>query len=171
MQKTFQVSPQQCFISFSEQFQQMTFLNCVYALEDCGNLPTHADVVDSKLSTTFCNANEVSHLLRNRNPNKSPDSDHLPPQILKECALGIAPFLRLLLNRSLLAGEVPYPWKIAKIVPVHKKGGKDCRQNYRQISLTSIACNYKVSEKIVKDLVVNFWQTLKSLTQTNLVFF
>ena len=49
-------------------------------------------------------------------------------------------------------------WKIANIVPVHKKGRKDCRENYRQISLSSIAC--KVSEKIAKDRVVNFWQAL-----------
>ena len=62
------------------------------------------------------------------------------------------------LNISFSAGEVPYTWKIANIVPVHKKGRKDYRENYRQISLTSVAC--KVSEKIVKDRVVNFWQDL-----------
>ena len=38
-------------------------------------------------------------------------------------------------------------------VPVRKKGRKDCRENYRQISLSSIAC--EVNEKIVKDLAVN----------------
>ena len=46
-------------------------------------------------------------------------------------------------------------------VPVRKKGRKDCRQNYPQISLTSIA--YEVSEKMVKDLAVNFWRALVSL--------
>ena len=61
-------------------------------------------------------------------------------------------------KQSFSAGEVPYAWKIANIVPVHKKNRKDYRENYRQISLTSVAC--KVSEKIVKDRVVNFWQDL-----------
>ena len=117
-----------------------------------------SDVVDSKLSTIFCNTKEVSHLLRNLNPHKSPGPDHLPPRILKEWAMEIASPFRLLLSRSFLAGEVPYAWKIAYTVPVHKKDRKDYRENYRQISLTSVAS--KVSEKIVKDRVVNFWQAL-----------
>ena len=70
----------------------------------------------------------------------------------------IASTFCLFLNRSFLAGEVPYAWKIANIVPVHKKGRKDYKENYRLLSLTSVAC--KVSEKIVKDRVVNFWQAL-----------
>ena len=53
---------------------------------------------------------------------------------------------------------MPYAWKIATIVPIYNKGRDDCRENYCQISFTSIAC--KVSEKIVKDRVVNFWQAL-----------
>ena len=49
-------------------------------------------------------------------------------------------------------------------VPVRKKGRKDCRENYRQVS--SIAC--EVSEKIVKDLAVNFWRALVSLKENQL---
>lgn len=82
---------------------------------------------------------------------KSLGPDHLPP-------IEIALIFCSLLNRSFFAGEVPYAWKIANIVLVHKKGRKDCRENYRQVSLTSIAC--KVSETIVKDRVVNFSQSL-----------
>lgn len=51
-------------------------------------------------------------------------------------------------------------------VPVRKKGRKDCRENYRQISLSSIAC--EVSKKIVKDLAVNFWRALVSLKENQL---
>lgn len=52
-------------------------------------------------------------------------------------------------------------------VPVRKKGRKDCRENYRQISLSSIAC--EVSEKIVKDLAdLNFWRALVSLKENQL---
>lgn len=82
---------------------------------------------------------------------KSPGPDHLPP-------IEIALIFCSLLNRSFFAGEVPYAWKIGNIVLVHKKGRKYCRENYRQVSLTSIAC--KVSETIVKDRVVNFSQSL-----------
>ena len=51
-------------------------------------------------------------------------------------------------------------------VPVRKKGRKDCRENYRQVSLSSIAC--EVSEKIVKDLAVNFCRALVSLKENQL---
>lgn len=88
------------------------------------------------------------------NPHKFPWPDHLRPRVLKECAIKIAPIFCSLLNRSFFAGEVTYEWKIANIVPVHKKGRKDCRRNSRQISLSSIAC--KVREKVVKDRVVKF---------------
>ena len=144
---------------------EFLFFNCVTS-EDYGNFPEYSNVVDSKLSTIFCNTNEVSHLLRNLNPHESAGPDHLPTRVLKECTIEIASPFCLFQNRSFLAGEVPYAWKIANIVPVHKKGRKDYRENYRQISLTSVAC--KVSEKIVKDRVVNFWQAPNVLTQTNL---
>ena len=51
-------------------------------------------------------------------------------------------------------------------VPVRKKGRKDCRENYRQISLSSTAC--EVSERIVKDLAVDFWRALVSLKENQL---
>ena len=41
------------------------------------------------------------------------------------------------------------------IIPVHKKGPKHKKENYRQISLTSIIS--KTAEKIVKSRVVSFW--------------
>ena len=135
-----------------------SYFSTVFTSEDYGNFPEYSNVVDSKLSTIFCNTNEVSRPLRNLNTHKSPWPDHLSPRVLKECAIEIASPFCSFLNRSFSAGELPYAWKIANIVPVHKKGRKDYRENYRQISLTSVAC--KVSEKIVKDRVVNFWQDL-----------
>ena len=87
---------------------------------------------------------------------------------MKEYAIEIAPTFCSLLNRSFFAGEVPYAWKIANIVSVHKMGRKDCRENYRQISLTSIAS--KVREKIVKDRVINFWQALNVFNRTQFGF-
>ena len=99
-----------------------SYFSTVFTSEDYGNFPEYSNVVDSKLSTIFCNKNEVSHLLRNLNPHKSPGPDLLSPRVLKECAIEIASPFCLFLNRSFLAGEVPCAWKIANIVPVHKKG-------------------------------------------------
>ena len=42
--------------------------------------------------------------------------------------------------------------------PVHKKGNRNLRENYRQISLTCIL--YKIAEKVVRSRVVDFWSDL-----------
>ena len=44
---------------------------------------------------------------------------------------------------------MPDEWKIANVVPVHKKGDKNCVENYRPISLTSIVS--KIFEKCIRD--------------------
>ena len=43
------------------------------------------------------------------------------------------------------------------ITPLHKKGAKNDRQNYRPVSLTSVVC--KVCELIVRQQLVQFWIT------------
>ena len=50
---------------------------------------------------------------------------------------------------------MPSKWKCADITPLFKKGSKNCRNNYRQISLTSIVC--KLAEQIVKRRIMEFW--------------
>ena len=42
------------------------------------------------------------------------------------------------MNASFTTGSVPHAWKQADIVPIHKKGPKPDKENYRQISLTSV---------------------------------
>ena len=130
------------------------YFSSVFPLEDYGNFPAYADAVDSKLSNIFCNANEVSRLLRNLNTYKSPGPDHLTHRELKECAIEIDQSFCSVSNRSFLAGEVPYAWKIGNLLLSTRRGRKDYRENYRQI-----AC--KVSKKMAKDRVVNFWKALE----------
>ena len=59
-----------------------------------------------------------------------------------------------MLNKSFSAGQLPEDWKRAVITPLHKKGAKSSRENYRPISLTSIVC--KIGEKIVFDRIIKF---------------
>ena len=135
-----------------------SYFSTVFTSESFTNFSVFKIVVNSRLSSIICNTNEVLHILKNLNAYKSPGPDHLSPRVLKECAVEIAPSLCKLVNALFATGSVPYAWKQADIVPIHKKGPKTDRENYRQISLTSIAC--KVCEKIVKKRVINFWQSL-----------
>ena len=59
----------------------------------------------------------------------------------------IAPSLRKLFNKSLQHGIIPDEWKVANVVPVYKKGRKDCVENYRPISLLPLVS--KVLERCV----------------------
>ena len=52
-------------------------------------------------------------------------------------------------------GKLPSDWKICSISAIFKKkGSKKCTENYRPVSLSSIAC--KILESIVKDAVLDY---------------
>ena len=77
-------------------------------------------------------------VLRNLDNNKAHGPDKIPARLLTETAYQIAPSLCLLFNKSLKSGIVPREWKLANVVPIHKKGDKDHIENYRPISLLSL---------------------------------
>src|SRR5687768_1759989 len=51
-------------------------------------------------------------------------------------------------------GKFPNSFKIAKVIPIHKKGKTDCIENYRQISLLSNIS--KIFEKVIYKRVYDF---------------
>ena len=63
------------------------------------------------------------------------------------CAASLAKPLSLLFNTSFVTGCIPDEWKLASVVPVHKKGDKSCVDNYRPISLTCLVM--KVFERCI----------------------
>ena len=67
--------------------------------------------------------------------------------VLRNCAASLAKPLSLLFNTSYNTGCIPAEWKLALVVPVHKKGEKGCVDNYRPISLTCLVM--KVFERCI----------------------
>ena len=57
--------------------------------------------------------------------------------------------LSLILKVSYNTGSLPKEWKLANVVPIHKKGGEDDIKNYRPISLTCLVM--KLFERILKE--------------------
>lgn len=135
-----------------------SYFSSVFTVEDYGNFPTPDYVVVKKLDNINCSANEVRRLLLKLKPNKSPGPDNIAPCVLRECASELSPSLAHILNKSFSSGLLPNQWKRADITPLHKKGSKCLRKNYRPISLTSIVC--KIGEKIVFDRLLKFWQEI-----------
>lgn len=119
-------------------------------------MPSLEPLVCEKLNYISCTTEEILKHLKSLKTNKSPGPDRISPVILKSCAFELAPSISFLVNKSFLLGHLPEDWRSANIVPLHKKGSKHLRENYRPISLTSMIC--KISEKIVRDRLTSFWQ-------------
>ena len=132
-----------------------SYFSFVFNVKDYGNFPTPDYVVVKRLENINCSVNEVRRLLLKLKPNKSPGPDNIAPCVLRECASELASSVAHILNKSFSSGLLPNQWKCADIRPLHKKGSKSLKENYRPISLTSIC---KIGEKIVFDRLDKFWQ-------------
>ena len=103
---------------------------------------------DEAFDIEFC-PSKIENLLKNINSNKAYGPDEIHGKILKNCSRSLSTPLSLLFSLSYNTGSIPKDWKIANIVPVHKKGPKDDVENYRPISLTSLVM--KTFERIIKE--------------------
>ena len=102
---------------------------------------------DTVISDLTLNESTVLAALKALEVGKATGPDEIPAKLLKETASVIAPSLCKIFNKSLQLGSLPSDWKLANVVPVHKKGAKDHVENYRPISLLPIVS--KVFERCV----------------------
>ena len=94
-----------------------------------------SQVTGPVLSDIELTTDEVLKSLKMLNVNKATGSDGIPARLLRETVDIITPSLPKLFNKSLQHAIIPDEWKVANVVPVYKKGWKDCVENYRPISL------------------------------------
>ena len=115
-------------------------------------LPSNQNPRQGKLSILITE-DIVSQKLKNLDPSKSPGPDALHPKTLEKVADEITKPLYMIYTTSLRTGKLPDAWKMANITAIYKnKGKKDEAENYRPVSLTSIAC--KMMESIIRDSVM-----------------
>ena len=134
------------------------FFASVFTRENLENIPSFEQIItDDSLSFLQCSVVEVTKLLKELKPRKSPGPDGIHPLILKNCADTSAISICKIFNMSFSLGKIPDCWKQADIIPLHKKGAKNNCKNYRPVSLTSILC--KVCEKIARQHLEEFWIT------------
>lgn len=77
--------------------------------------------------------------------------DNTANTYLRRYAEWISKYLCLIFNKYLSQTQVPFEWKIGKIIPVHKSGDKTVSSNYRPISLTC-TCGILMEHIILKSL-------------------
>src|SRR3954471_4497575 len=80
---------------------------------------------------------DILNLIHSLNINKSCGADGISPQLLKSNSYLFAEPLKYIYKLSLMQGCVPIELKIAKVIPIFKKGDTKQPPNYRPISSLS----------------------------------
>ena len=110
-----------------------------------------------KISKVHFRKETVTRSLKHLDPSKATGPDGVPGIVLKMCAAELGGPLSKLFSILFRTGVQPLSWKVANVVPMHKKKSKSALKNYRPVSLLSIL--YKVMESIVNKSLVKFLET------------
>ena len=97
---------------------------------------------------------ELSRALKAMKNTKARGDDGVSLQMLKIVFCVVGPHLLHVVNFSLTSGTVPADWKMAVVVPLHKKGDAADPKNFRPISLLSNVS--KLCEKIVVSQLTSY---------------
>ncbi|GAB0207944.1 mitochondrial enolase superfamily member 1 [Grus japonensis] len=89
----------------------------------------------------------VCNLLHHLDTHKSVGPDGIHPRVLRELAEVLTKPLAFIYQQSWLTREVSVDWRLANVMPIHKKGRKEDPGNNRPVSLTSVLG--KVTEQII----------------------
>ena len=74
--------------------------------------------------------------------------------MLKVCGVSICKPLETIFRTCLIHGKFPEEWKKANVVPVFKKGDKQCVKNYRSVSL--LPSSSKIFERVTYNNTYNY---------------
>ena len=137
----------------AEAFNQFFVSQSCLINDDHAVVPLLSVSMDT-LSTIVIDELEVFDILNNLDVSKACGFDNISNKILKLCAATIfKPFTRLI-NTSLSLGQYPTCWKMGNVIPLFKKNNRQCRSNYRPISL--LVSLSKIAEKVVFVRLYNF---------------
>ena len=103
---------------------------------------------------------QVKKAIKSMKNKTSSGIDFVSPKVVKIATEVLTDPLTWVINSSILSGEFPTSWKIAKVIPIFKnKGSKTDKANYRPVSnLKSVT---KVIEMVVNKQVLNFFESNK----------
>ena len=126
------------------------------------SLPSCTNCFTEYLELPSCNSiyvdpvtrDEMLKLISSLSCKKSCGPDGISPQLLKDHKYLFVEPLLYIFNLSISTGVVPDKMKIAKVIPIYKKGVKSSAGNYRPISLLNLL--NKLLEKIIHKRVYGF---------------
>ena len=118
-----------------------------------------AKLTNKSLDSVNFSTDEISKIINNLDPNKVYGHDMFNIRMIKLCVNSICKPLSIIFNDCLKEGKFPSDWKKPHVVPVHKKGDKQCLKNYRPISLLPV-CS-KTFERLIYNEPFTFFSDNK----------
>ena len=98
-----------------------------------------------KFELLYITENITKKLLCCLDVSKAPGIDEIPSRFLKDGAEILAKPISDIINLSIKLSNFPDKCKIAKLIPLFKKGSKTDPKNYRPISLLPLLSNIWIS--------------------------
>ena len=111
---------------------------------------------------------EITDIVTSLSNKQSAGHDDISNFILKSIITSIADPLTHIFNRSILSGIFPKQMKIAKVIPLYKKGDDLDTGNYRPISLLSSLS--KILERLIFTRTIKFLNTHNIFTNSQFGF-
>ena len=111
------------------------------------------------LSMQHVSVSKVNRLLKNLKNSKSTSTDDLDNFSVKIAGHVIDEPLHHIITLSILQKKFPALWKYSKLIPLHKKGSKVHRKNYRPVAILSPLS--KILEKIAFENLYNYFSRNK----------
>ena len=161
------VTKNQTFVDKCSQY----FANAVYLLKKntiilvnftWKSAKVYRSRTENRFQMNYISNEFVLNQLKSFKRKKAAGDDGLPPGLLKDCRNQISKPLCYILNLSVRTCTVPTSWKIAKVVPIHKKGSSTDPANYRPISV--LPALSKILEKAVHQQLTDFLENESLLT-------
>ena len=102
----------------------------------------------SELQMQSVSEEEVACILKKMKPSNCPDMYGIAPAALKLAPQVLKVPLAFVINTVIHTGEVPKRWKVARVLPLHKKDKKSDVKNYRPVSI--LPSMSKVLEEVLR---------------------
>ena len=102
-------------------------------------------------------ATDIEEIMKKQQPKMSCGLDSINNKIVKTASLQLATPMSIIVNKSIREGYVPSIYKIARIVPLYKKGPTNDCGNYRPVSL--LPSLSKIIEKAICAQLMKYLNT------------
>lgn len=145
--------PQEIVEIFSEQFGRGTVPYKLNSSQAIAILEKWTPKVERELRWKRVTPFEIKKIVDSMEPKKSCGYDDIPITIIKRNIDLLAGPLSELFNICFSQNVFPDELKIAKVIPIYKKGIKTDPKNYRPISLLPVLS--KIFEKLIKVRLLN----------------